>query len=191
MKTKILIRLIIFVFIILFSCKNKDVEEAIIGESKAQVRLLIYENVYEFKLEQNRVDNNAIITTTSEGEKYTSLMAIDANTFDNDVDQQLRIIIGYLGGSSGDYTFLTDPDDPNTPQASITINLPGDHLNSMSDFISWENGIITVTEVGEVGGYIEGAIDGKFKDTQLGNGFPIQDMPETMIHGEFKIYRAQ
>ncbi len=65
------------------------------------------------------------------------------------------------------------------------------HVNTMPDFISWETGIVTIVEFNDVGGYIEGAIDGKFKETQLGDGMPIQDMPETTIHGEFKIFRSQ
>jgi hypothetical protein len=100
-------------------------------------------------------------------------------------------MIGFKGGVPGDYTFHVDPDDPDTPKANVTINIPGEHLNNFPDYMSWENGILTVVEVNDVGDYIEGAVDGKFKDTQIGNGLPIQDMPSIDIHGTFKIYRKQ
>jgi len=182
-----IIYILLLLPILLFSCKK----ESSPVKSEGDVQLLIYGNVYNFKLKRDGIDNFAMVTTTSDGGKYTTLTAIDADTFDNETSRQLRLMIGFTGSTAGDYTFHVDPNDSNTPQASISINLSGEHLNDMFDFISWETGILTITEVGKTGGYIEGAIDGKFKDTQLGNGMPIQNMPETTIHGTFKIYRSK
>ncbi len=178
---------LLLVFVLtLTSCKKKISKKT----SEAEVHLLIYGTPYDFELKRDGIDNMGIVTDVSSGGKYTTLTATDANTMDKDPLQQLKIIIGFAGATDAEYTFHVDPNDSSTPHASVTINLPGTHLNSEPDFISWENGFVGIVEVGDKGEYIEGSIDGQFVDTQLGNGMAYQDMPKTTIHGTFKIYRS-
>jgi len=181
--------LFLLMTVIPYSCQN-DEEISIEKKSEAYMLLKIDDVGYDFNLLTDGFDNFASIETTSDGGKVTNFFAADPATMAlGEPDEILSIYIQLNDGVVGDYTYTYS--DNEIDDVSISIHIPGSNVADFPDYMSaGGDGNFFITEIQEVGGYIEGDFYGSFKDTEFWDGeTDYFALPESNILGTFKIRR--